>query len=219
MRILLQEHDPRLAGTLIERLGQDHYVVDWIRGPAAGEAFFGVERYDLVVLEVDTDGTADNDLLVGVRAHHGDVPVMLSLHSTAASARTRWLDHGADECLARPFDTDEFCARVRLLLRRRAATDGATLRHGDVLLDPASHRVTKSGQPVTLSKRQFALLRILMHNRGRALPRRLIEQKLYSWEQDIESNTVQVYIHGLRQALGKEFIRTVRGVGYMIDAE
>ena len=131
--------------------------------------------------------------------------------------RVEGLDAGADDYMTKPFDLDELSARVRALLRRRSGRAAPMLIHGDIILDPAAHSVTSKGEPVSLSHREFSLLQLLLERAGRVLSRQHFEESLYGWDEEIESNTIEVHIHHLRKKLGPDLIRTVRGVGYTID--
>jgi DNA-binding response OmpR family regulator len=151
-----------------------------------------------------------------LRARHETLPVLIITARDAVSDRVQGLDAGADDYLVKPFDLDELAARIRALLRRKSGRTAPEIEHLGVTLDPATHRVTHNGREVTLSPREFALLRLLLERPGNILSRAQIEEKLYGWGEEVESNAVEVHIHGLRRKLGSDFIVNVRGVGYRV---
>jgi DNA-binding response OmpR family regulator len=143
--------------------------------------------------------------------------VLILTAQDAVEDRIAGLDAGADDYLIKPFDLDELYARIRALLRRSAGRADPTIVYGEIEIDPAAHQVTLAGQVVELSRREYAVLLELMQNRGRVMSRTRLEEGLYEWGEQVESNTVEVHVHHLRKKLGGELIRTIRGVGYMID--
>jgi two-component system response regulator QseB len=155
-------------------------------------------------------------LLKSLRARNEMLPVLIITARDAVSDRVQGLDAGADDYLVKPFDLDELAARIRALLRRKSGRTVPAVEHLGVILDPASHRVTKDGREVTLSPKEFALLHLLMERPGNILSRTQIEERLYGWGEEVESNAVEVHIHGLRRKLGSDFIVNVRGVGYRV---
>ena len=156
------------------------------------------------------------EALKSLRARGHRVPVLIVTARDAVADRVKGLDEGADDYLVKPFDLEELSARVRALLRRQAGRAEPVIQVGDVSINPATREVIVKGQPVHLSAREFALLRAFLDRPGAVLSRAQLEEKLYGWNEEIESNAVEVYIHGLRKKLGHEFIRNVRGVGYMV---
>ena len=145
------------------------------------------------------------------------MPVLILTARDTVADRVAGLDSGADDYMIKPFDLDELLARIRALLRRRAGRSAPVITYGEIVLDPASYTVTKAGTPVEISQREFALLQEMLENQGRVLSRASLEEKLYSWNEEVESNAIEVHIHHLRRKLGSQLIRTVRGVGYVID--
>jgi two-component system response regulator QseB len=156
------------------------------------------------------------DVLRRLRRDKSVLPVMLITARDAVADRVAGLDAGADDYLVKPFDLEELAARVRALARRRAGHADSQVRHGALSLDPATHEASMDGRPLVLSAREFALLQALVDRPGAVLSRSQLEEKLYGWQEEVGSNTVEVYIHGLRKKLGAEFIKTVRGVGYTV---
>jgi DNA-binding response OmpR family regulator len=217
MRLLLVEDDNILGDGIRAGLAQEGYAVDWVQDGHAAELALGSESYDAVVLDLGLPRLSGLDVLRGLRVRHDDVPVLILTARDTVADRVGGLDAGADDYLVKPFDLDELLARIRALLRRRSGRAAPVLEQGAVALDPAAHTVTRDGEPVALSGREFALLQLLLENAGRVLSRARLEESLYGWGEEVESNAIEVHIHHLRKKLGADLIRTVRGVGYLID--
>jgi DNA-binding response OmpR family regulator len=197
-------------------LKRDGFTVDWVHEAQSAAAVLHTEPYELVLLDLGLPGAGGLQLLKSLRERGGSLPVLIITARDAVSDRVAGLDTGADDYLVKPFDLDELAARIRALLRRRAGTGAPLLAHLGVELDPAAHRVTHEGVEVALSPREFALLQLLMERPGTILSRASIEERLYGFGEEVESNAVEVHIHGLRRKLGAQFILTVRGVGYRV---
>jgi two-component system OmpR family response regulator/two-component system response regulator QseB len=225
MRLLLVEDDRMIGESLQRTLRLEGFAVDWVRDATAADGTLASERFDLVLLDLGLPrgagaGPADGlDVLRALRARHDATPVIVLTARDARGDRVAGLDAGADDYLVKPFEFDELAARIRAVLRRHAGRAEPVLSQGGVTLDPAQRRVTLNGAPVLLSAREFAVLEALMARPGAVLSRAQLEDRLYGWGEEIESNAVSVYIHQLRKKLGAEFIKNVRGVGYFIDAE
>ena len=217
MRLLLVEDDPILGDAIKTGLGQDGYNVDWISDGVQASQALRTEPFDLLVLDLNLPGKPGLSVLKELRNKSDPLPVLILTANDSIEDRVSGLDAGADDYLTKPFELDELLARVRALLRRSQGRATPTLRHGELELDPAAHTVTVSGKQIDLSAGEFNLLHLLLEARGRVFQRTQLEEKLYGWNKDIESNTIEVYIHHLRKKLGSELIRTVRGVGYVID--
>ena len=216
MRLLLVEDDRMLGSGLQAGLRQKGWAVDWVRdGDLAEEALRG-EPYDVVLLDLGLPGKSGLEVLRGLRGRGGSVPVLILTAQDAVSDRVTGLDAGADDYLVKPFDLDEVAARVRALHRRSGGRAGPRLEAGGLSMDPAAHEVTLDGAEVSLSAREFALLQALLERPGRPLSRAQLEERLYGWGEEVESNAVEVHVHALRKKLGAHWIRTLRGVGYMI---
>jgi two-component system response regulator QseB len=153
-----------------------------------------------------------------VRGRGDDLPVLILTARDAIEDRVKGLDSGADDYMLKPFDLDELAARLRALLRRHSGRAENKIVHGTITLEPAAHQVSLDGNHVELPPREYAVLQLLLENRGRVMSRSRLEESLYSWDGEVESNAIEVYIHHLRKKFGSELIRTVRGVGYVIDA-
>ncbi|MCW5639186.1 MAG: response regulator transcription factor [Rubrivivax sp.] len=216
MRVLLVEDDRMIGDSLRESLRAEGYAVDWVRDAEAAVAATGTERFDLLLLDLGLPRASGLEVLRTLRARGDATPVIVLTARDGPGDRVAGLDAGADDYLVKPFDLDELLARIRALLRRHAGRAAPLLRHGGVTLDPATHQVTLQGRPVLLSAREYAVLELLLQRPGAVLSRAQIEDRLYGWGEEIESNAVSVYVHQLRKKLGADFIRSMRGVGYFL---
>ncbi len=219
MRILLVEDDELLGNGVYTGLGQDGYAVDWVKDGEAAELFLRSGEYELVILDLGLPKRSGVDVLRDLRASGDEIPVLILTARDSIEDKVIGLDSGADDYMIKPFDLEELNARIRALMRRRSGRAEATIRHGDLVIDPASHTVEQAGQAVELSPREFTLLQKLVDNAGRVMSRGQLEQSLYSWKDEVDSNAIEVHIHHLRKKLGSKLIRTVRGVGYILDKE
>jgi two-component system response regulator QseB len=218
MRILLVEDDLMIGKTLHAALQRDGYVVDWVKdGHAAKLALDTMnDAYALVLLDLGLPRKSGLELLREVRRAGNRVRVLIVTAQDDIAQRVAGLDTGADDYLVKPFSQDELEARMRALLRRDVARTDTSLRSGGIVLDPSARTVTRDGALVELSKREFALLAALLERPGTALSKTQLEERLYGWGEEVESNTVEVHVHNLRRKLGADTIRTIRGVGYVI---
>ena len=217
MRVLLVEDDALLGDGIRAGLKQAGFAVDWARDGHAGKLALETEEYALLVLDLGLPRLSGMDLLTWLRGRGKKLPVLILTARDTVADRIAGLDCGADDYLIKPFDLDELIARLRALLRRSGGQATPVLRHGSIELDPAAHKVHKDGQAVELSAREFTLLHELLLHSGRVQSREQLEQRLYGWGEEVESNSVEVHIHHLRRKLGANLIRTLRGVGYVID--
>jgi DNA-binding response OmpR family regulator len=228
MRLLLVEDDLMIGESLRLALRQDGYAVDWVRDISAANATLASERFDLVLLDLGlpeggpqarasiTPAPSGLSVLQALRARQDNTPVIVLTARDGPGERVLGLDSGADDYLVKPFELDELNARIRAVLRRHSGRTQPLLSCGPVTLDPATRQVTLSGQQVALSARELALLEALLQRPGALLSRAQLEDRLYGWGEEIESNAVTVYIHQLRRKLGADFIHNVRGVGYFV---
>ncbi|MEJ1297787.1 MAG: response regulator [Candidatus Sedimenticola sp. (ex Thyasira tokunagai)] len=219
MRVLLVEDDPLLGDGIAVGLEQLGYTVDWVQDGNQAEHALQDEAFDLTVLDIGLPGQDGLTLLKKVRSSGSDLPVLLLTARDGIQDRVAGLDAGADDYLVKPFDLDELSARLRAISRRRGGRAVSQITYGDILLDPAAHTVMLSGDDVVCTTHEFAIIEALLSNCGRVLSRQRLEEALYGWDDGVESNAIEVYIHHLRKKLGKTLIRTVRGVGYMIPRE
>ncbi len=219
MRLLVVEDDPLLGDAIQAGLRQAGHAADWVRDGAAAVHALQVEAYAAVVLDLGLPRLSGLEVLRKTRAAKNEVPVLVLTARDGVSDRIAGLDAGADDYLAKPFDMGELAARLRALVRRAGRQTDALLRAAGIELDPASRRVHYRGEPVDVSAREFAVLHALILSAGRVLTRAQIEQQLYAWGEEVESNAVEVHVHHLRRKLAPEAIQTVRGVGYLVPRE
>lgn len=216
MRLLLVEDDPMIGESLEEGLRGERYAVDWVRdGRGAGLALAN-DVYDLVLLDLGLPRKQGLEVLAEYRRRGGSAPVLIITARDAPPERVKGLDSGADDYLVKPFDLDELFARVRALLRRRVGRTSPELEFGGLTLNPATHEASLDGRALALSAREFALLHALLERPGEIVSRPALEEKLYGWNEEVGSNTVEVHIHSLRKKLGGDAIKNVRGVGYKL---
>lgn len=216
MRLLLVEDDAMIGEAVLDLLRAEHYAVDWVRDGEMADTALRTQDYDLVLLDLGLPKRDGLDVLRALRARRQRVPVLIATARDAVQQRIEGLDAGADDYVLKPYDLHELLARLRALLRRAAGRAEPVYEHQGVSINPATREVTVQGQPVVLSAREWAVLEALLARPGLVLSRAQLEEKLYSWKDEISSNAVEVYIHGLRKKLGAGLIRNVRGVGYMV---
>ena len=219
MRILLAEDDPLLGDGLQSGLRQLGFQVDWVRSGEAAERELRSGAYAASVLDLGLPGRDGLEVLASVRRHGERLPVLVLTARDAIPERIRGLDSGADDYVVKPVDLHELAARLRALVRRAHGQPRELLALRGIVLDPAARSVHKDGRPIALQWREFDLLHALMLSAGRVLSREQLEQHLYSWGREVDSNAVEVHIHHLRRKLGAALIQTVRGVGYIIQRE
>lgn len=216
MRILLVEDDPILGDGVQVGLGQLHYVVDWVTDGVQAELALKNAVYEALVLDLGLPRLSGLHVLKNIREKSSNLPVIIVTAKDAIEDRITGLDAGADDYLVKPFAIDELAARLRAINRRRGGRATSCLQFADIVLDPAAHSVTFQNTPVSLSSKEFAILRRLLESQGHVLSKSQLEEACYGWDQEPESNAIEVYIHNLRQKLSKTVIKTVRGVGYVL---
>jgi two-component system response regulator QseB len=216
VRLLLVEDDAMIGEAIRAGLRREGFTVDWVHDGAGAAQVLRSEPFELLLLDLGLPGSDGLQLLKTLRERGESLPVLIITARDAVSDRVGGLDAGADDYLIKPFDLDELAARIRALLRRKSGRPAPLLEHQGVVLDPAAHRVTRNGSDVSLSPREFTLLQLLMERPGTTLSRAQLEERLYGWGEEVESNAVEVHIHGLRRKLDAQFILTVRGVGYRL---
>ena len=217
MRILLVEDDRPLGEGIRTALKPEGYTVDWLQDGASALHALSHESFDLAILDLGLPRLDGLEVLKRLRAAANAVPVLVLTARDATTDRIAGLDAGADDYLVKPFDDDELKARLRALLRRRFNRPEPTLEYRGIVLDPANQQVSYQGTPVPLPRKEFALLHELLAQPGRVMTRDRLQQALYGWEEEVESNALEVHIHHLRKKFFPELIRTVRGVGYLVD--
>jgi DNA-binding response OmpR family regulator len=216
MRVLLVEDDEMIAQGLQTALRQASFAVDWMRdGKSAGTALQTGE-FDLVLLDLGLPHRDGIDVLRELRKRGDATPVIILTARDEIQHRIAGLDAGADDYIVKPFDLDEVTARMRSVMRRAAGRGDPSIQHGDLRLDPITRTCERGGLPFALSGHEYAVLEALLQRPGAVLSRAQLEDRLYGWDEQIGSNAVEVYIHGLRRKLGSGAIRTLRGVGYFV---
>lgn len=216
MRLLIVEDDPVLSDGLAVGLGLSGFTCDAVGTLADARAALRDHEFSAMVLDIMLPDGAGTDLLAQMRAAGNRLPVLLLTARDRVRDRVEGLDAGADDYLGKPCDLDELAARLRAMLRRGAGRATATVAWRDIVLDPAAMTATRGDDVLRLSRREFAILQALLDRPGRILSRAQLEERLYGWQEDVESNAVEVHIHHLRAKLGRDAIQTVRGVGYRV---
>jgi two-component system response regulator QseB len=219
MRLLLVEDDAMIGESVRTGLQQDGFALDWVQDGRAAELALEANAYDLLLLDLGLPRKAGLEVLASLRRRGDAIPVLVLTARDAVADRVKGLDTGADDYLVKPFDLEELAARVRALLRRKSGRADPVIQAGGLIIDPATHEVSMNGTPVALSAREFALLHALAARPGVVYSRAQLEEKLYGWGREVESNTVEVYVHSLRRKLGANLIHNVRGVGYMVPKQ
>lgn len=217
MRVLLVEDDELLGDGVCIGLTQYGYVVDWVKdGQSALQAIL-LENFDTIVLDLELPKKSGLEVLKAARAQNVTTPVLILTARELVEDRVKGLDAGADDYLVKPFDLEELSARIRALQRRTTSRAEPLITYGNISIDPASRQAFLHDEPLMLPRREFALLQKLLENAGKVISREQLIQTLYGWGDEIDSNALEVHIHNLRKKLGKDLIRTIRGVGYVIE--
>jgi two-component system OmpR family response regulator len=221
MRVLLVEDDPMVGAALVGRLEDDAYAVDWVRRAEPGLESLLTHTYDVVLLDLGLPELDGAGFLARLRSRGDGTPVIVVTARSGIESRISGLDLGADDYLVKPFAAGELMARIRAVLRRRSGDHvDAILTNGQVRLDVARHHAWRAdGEPVTLSRREFAVIRALLNRPGVILSREELEHRVYGWGKEVESNAIEYLIHRLRSKLGADVVRNVRGVGWMVQKE
>lgn len=214
MRVLIVEDDSMIGESLREALRGHGLAADWVRDGRAADAVLATERFDAVLLDLGLPHKGGLQVLASLRAREDATPVIVVTARDALADKVAGLDAGADDYLVKPFELDELLARLRAVGRRQTGRASPLLEVADLRLDPATREVTRGGRPVLLSAREFALLQALLERPGAILSRAQLEDRLYGWGEELESNAISVYMHQLRRKLGDDLLHTVRGLGY-----
>ncbi|MEO5606299.1 MAG: response regulator transcription factor [Polaromonas sp.] len=218
MRVLLVEDDAMIGEAIQAALKDACYAADWVTDGQTALTTLGCQHYDLVLLDLGLPGKDGLEVLSSIRAKDNPVPLLIITARDGLDDRLRGLDGGADDYVLKPFEMAELLARMRAVLRRQGGSAALVLSNGVVSLDPATREaVVNAGAPVQLSSREFSLLQALLVRPGALLSRSDLEDRLYGWGQEVESNAVEFLIHALRRKLGSEVIKNVRGVGWMVS--
>lgn len=217
MRILLVEDDQMIGESVVDGLEADGYAVDWVQDGNSALLAIRTTPFSLVILDLGLPGKDGIQVLEEIRSQRLPIPVLVTTARDTVSDRIRGLDAGADDYLIKPFDLDELSARIRALLRRSAGRSEPTIERGRLLIKPETREVFYQGEPVLLSSKEYALLVALAERNGVVLSRGQLEEKLYNWDSTVGSNAIEVHIHHLRKKLSDDAIKTVRGVGYLLE--
>ena len=219
MRILLVEDDTLLGNGVCAGLRHEDNAIDWVKNGETALSAVLETQYDCIILDIGLPKMSGLDVLKKMRGSNNDTPVLILTAQDDLSDRVKGLDAGADDYLVKPFEFAELSARLRALARRTRGKASEIIQYHNIKIDTTAHTVEYNNLTVELSRREFALLVELVSNQGRVLSRHHLEQKLYSWGNEIESNTIEVYIHHLRKKLQTDLIKTVRGIGYIVAKE
>ncbi|MCC5792571.1 MAG: response regulator transcription factor [Legionellaceae bacterium] len=217
MRLLLVEDDELLGDAVKAGLTQFGYVVDWLKDGEAARAAVKHESFECIILDLGLPRLSGLGFLQSVRQDGNGTPVIILTARDSVEDRIKGLDSGADDYLAKPFDMNELSARVRALTRRSQGRADALLHYRNLTLDPAAHAVFVDNELINLPRREYSLLYKLLENQGHVLSREQLMQSVYGWDEDVDSNALEVHIHNLRKKLDANFIRTIRGVGYIVE--
>ncbi len=220
MRVLLVEDDPMIGEAIQSALRDASYATDWVRTGQDALTTLRCQRYDLVLLDLGLPGKDGLDVLIRIRAEDNPVPLLIVTARDGLDDRLRGLDGGADDYVLKPFEMAELLARIRAVLRRKGGTAAPALGNGIVSLDLVTKEAEARGRaPVQLSHREFSLLRALLIRPGAILSRSELEDRIYGWGEEVESNAVEFLIHTLRRKLGSDVIKNVRGAGWMVSKD
>lgn len=218
MRVLLVEDDPMIGEAIQGALKDASYATDWVKNGLTALSTLQAQHYDLVLLDLGLPGKDGQEVLANIRSSHNAVPLLIITARDGLDDRLHGLDGGADDYVLKPFEMAELLARMRAVLRRKGGSAAPVLTNGVVSLDPATREAsTKDNLPVSLSSREFSLLHALLVRPGAILSRSELEDRIYGWGEEVESNVVEFLIHALRRKLGSEIIKNVRGVGWMVS--
>ncbi len=217
MNLLMVEDDEMLGEGVQTVLIRRGLNVDWVRDGLSAMRSLKSNAYDVLLLDLNIPWLSGLEVLARLRADGNPIPTLVLTARSEVVDRVQALDSGADDYVVKPFDIDELCARIRALHRRYKGMATEMLRHGELILDPTAHTVTLQNSEVSLSSKEFDILQSLMENMGRVMSRQQLSERIYCLDDDVESNAIEVHIHHLRKKLGDHPIRTVRGVGYVIE--
>lgn len=218
MRILVIEDDKIIGEGLLTALTLEGYAVDWVMDKASATLAFETHAYDMLLMDIGLPDGSGLDLLAEIRAKRSEVPILMLTAYDKINYKVRGLDLGADDYLIKPFRLDELKARIRALHRRREGRSQPLLRARHIELNPATKKVSLKGEDITLGPKEFAILQLLMEKPDEVLSKQVIEDSMYGWGMEIESNTIEVHVSRLRKKLGKDVIETVKNMGYRFAA-
>lgn len=219
MRVLIIEDDEILGDGIQQGLRRDGYAVDWVQDGQIANQILKTETFDAIILDLGLPKMHGVQVLENLRLRGNKTPVLILTAKDTLNDKIKLLDMGADDYMIKPFDLSEVSARLRALQRRSVNRAMPEIRYKDIVINPVSHEVTFKGELITLPRREFTLLQKLVENQGKVLSRDQLTQSLYNWDEDVDSNALEVHIHNIRKKFGTELIRTIRGVGYIIEKD
>lgn len=219
MRLLLVEDDDLLGDAIKTGLSQFDYIVDWLKDGELASSILKSESFELIILDLGLPKMSGISLLQKIRQEGNTTPVIILTAKDSIADRVKGLDSGADDYMIKPFDLNELSARIRALTRRSQGRADTTIIYKNITLDPASHTVTSNGELINVPRREFFILIKLLENHGTVVSREQLMQSIYSWDEDVDSNAIEVHIHNLRKKINANFIRTIRGIGYMAEKD
>ncbi len=219
MRLLLVEDDELLGDAIKTGLMQFGYVVDWLKDGATASNAFPQESFELIILDLGLPKLSGMKLLQHLRSSGIETPVIILTARESIEDRVAGLDAGADDYMVKPFDLTELNARIKALIRRSQGRADTIVHYRNISLDHGAHTVLLDGEPVNVPRREFALLQKLLENAGKVITRDQLMQSIYGWDEDVDSNVLEVHIHNLRKKLDAHYIRTIRGIGYMVEKD
>lgn len=219
MRLLLIEDDELLGDAVKTGLTQFGYVVDWLKDGESARLALKTESFELVILDLSLPKLPGLSLLKSIRQAGNKTPVIILTARESVEDRIEGLDAGADDYMFKPFDLNELSARIRALIRRSQGRADMLIKYKNITMDPSAHTVLLNHEEVNISRREFSLLQKLLENTGHALSREQLMQSMYGWDDDLDSNVLEVHIHNLRKKLQADFIRTIRGIGYIAEKD
>lgn len=219
MRLLLVEDDELLGDAVKVGLSQFGYIVEWLKDGESARFSVKSESFELIILDLGLPKLSGLNVLKSIRGSGDKTPIIILTAQESVESRIQGLDMGADDYLVKPFDLNELNARIRALIRRAKGRANTTIKYRNVLIDPAAHSVMVDNKLINVPRREFSLLQKLIENNGIVLSREKLMQSIYGWDEDVDSNALEVHIHNLRKKLNANYIRTIRGVGYMAEKE
>ena len=219
MRILLVEDDKMLGQTVKQAIEQDSHVVDLVENADDCETAIATTSFDLILLDINLPDKSGIEILKDIRNSKNNIPVLMLTARDSVSQKIEGLNSGADDYLVKPFDLEELLARINALSRRSKGIASPTLIYKNLELNPYTHKFLKDKKEIILSPKEFSIIRALLENIEKVVSKKTLENMLYSWDDSVESNAVEVHIHNLRKKIGKDIIKTIRGIGYIIEED
>ena len=218
MKILLVEDDPLLGQGIADALTYQSYIVEWVKTGKQAISFANASQFDVIILDLGLPDRDGLDVLQELRNNKILTPILILTARSTSGEKVTGLDRGADDYMVKPFDVPELMARLRALQRRESQQKSSIITHGCIEINPANFSLSQYGKPIPLSRHEYDLLLHLINRPNQVFSREALVDKLYNWDNEVSSNTVEVYVHHLRKKLGKDIIKTVRGIGYQLGS-